>query len=287
MKWSAKARSYLWITLACAVYALGFDWCYAPNDMAFGGLTGLAQVVHQLLPRVPVGGAVIVMNIPLFLVGWRLLGGGLLVSSLFAMGVSSVLLDVFSALYAFQPMDPMLACLFGGVLVGASLGVILLQGATTGGTDTIARLLKLSFPWRSMGRLLMLVDMAVILAVAVTFRSLTSALYGTVRLYVATVVMDAVIYGVDRAAVAYIISERHREIAAAVMGEIDRGVTLLKGEGGWSGREKNVLMVAVRQRQMAALKRIVEEQDESAFFIVCQAHEVLGDGFGKNGSQRL
>ncbi|MCD8004434.1 MAG: YitT family protein, partial [Oscillospiraceae bacterium] len=93
MKWRAEARSYAWITLACAVYALGFDWCYAPNEMAFGGLTGLAQVLHELLPWVPVGGAVIVMNIPLFLIGWKLLGGRLLVSSLFAMAVSSVLLD--------------------------------------------------------------------------------------------------------------------------------------------------------------------------------------------------
>lgn len=287
MKWRDSVLSYLWITLACVVYAVGFDWCYAPNDMAFGGLTGLAQVIHELLPWAPIGVTVIIMNIPLFALGWKLLGGKLLVSSLFAMAVSSVLIDLLDALYPFQPMDPMLACLFGGVLIGASLGLILLQGATTGGTDTIARLLKLPFPWLSIGKLLMLVDMVIILAVAITFRSLTSALYGAVSLYVSTVVMDMVIYGTDRAKVAYVISDHHQEISAAILKEIDRGVTILKGQGGWSGQEKNVLMVAVKQRQVVQLKRIVQNLDEDAFMIVCEAHEVLGDGFRRNGSQDL
>ena len=120
--------SYLWITLASAVYALGFDWCYVPNQIGFGGITGVGQIVNHFLPIAPIGGVVIVLNVPLFLLGWRLLGGHLLFSSLYAMFISSVFVDLFAALIPFQSMDPMLATIFGGLLIGLSLGVVLLQG---------------------------------------------------------------------------------------------------------------------------------------------------------------
>lgn len=136
---SHKLISYLWIIPASAVYALGFNWCFVPNDIAFGGLTGVAQIINRFLPQAPVGTLVILLNIPLFLLGWRLLGGRALAASLYAMFVSSAAIDVLSAFHTFRPMDdPLLACLYGGVLMGASLGVILLQGATTGGTDLMA-----------------------------------------------------------------------------------------------------------------------------------------------------
>ena len=133
------------------IYALAFDWFVAPNQIAMGGVTGLAQIVNALLPMLPVGVLTMVINVPLFLAGWRLLGGHLLVSSLFAMAVSSVAIDVIAWLVAFQPMDPMLATIYGGVLMGGSLGIVFLQGATTGGTDLIARLLKLMRVWLPLG----------------------------------------------------------------------------------------------------------------------------------------
>lgn len=274
-----KVVPYLWIILASAVYAVGFNWCYVPNAIAFGGLTGVGQIIHAFLPWVPIGTVVILLNIPLFLLGWKLLGGRLLVTSLFAMAVSSVLIDVLNAVYQFAPMDPLLASIYGGILVGLSLGVVLQQGATTGGTDLIARLLKLPLPWLPVGKLLLAVDLAVILAAALTFRSLNSALYGLLSLFLTSVVMDKVLYGLDNTGVAYIISEHHRDITAAILSDLDRGVTVLKGQGGWSGEDKQVLMVAFRQRQIVRLKRLVKEIDPAAFLIVCEAHEVLGDGF--------
>ncbi|MGN0968533.1 MAG: YitT family protein, partial [Oscillospiraceae bacterium] len=181
-----KAVPYLWIILASAVYAVGFNWCYGPNGIAFGGLTGVAQIINAALPWAPIGTVVILLNIPLFLLGWKLLGGRLLVTSLFAMVVSSAFIDVLDSLVQFRPMNPLLACIYGGVLIGAALGVIFQQGATTGGTDLIARLLKLPLPWLPVGKLLMAVDLIVIVAVALAFRSLDSALYGVVSLYITT-----------------------------------------------------------------------------------------------------
>ena len=267
------------ITLGSAVYALGFVWCYAPNGIAFGGITGVAQIVNFLIPALPIGVTVIVLNIPLFVLGWRLIGGRLLVTSLYAMALSSVFIDVLTPLYDWPPMEPLLACIFGGVLLGLSLGLVFQQGATTGGTDLLARLLKLKLAWLPMGKLLMGIDLAVIVAVAAVFRALDAALYGLVALYISTIVMDGVLYGLDTAKVAYIISDRNKEISAAIVKDLDRGVTILHGQGAYTGADKDVLMCAFKQREIAAIKAAVKDIDPAAFVIVCDAHEVLGEGF--------
>ena len=272
-------KSYTWIILGSLIYALGFNWCYAPNAIGFGGVTGMAQIIHALLPWAPIGTVAIVLNIPLFLLGWRFLGGRVLLSSLFAMAFGSIAIDLLNLVYLFPPMDPILACIFGGLLVGCSLGIILQQNATTGGTDLIARLLKLPFPWLPVSKLLLIIDLVVIALSAVVFKSLSSALYGIVSLYVNTLTIDMVLYGADRAKVAYIISSFPDRIADTILHDIDRGVTILHGQGAWSGEEKQVLMVAFKQRQIVALKRKVREIDPAAFLIVCEAHEVQGTGF--------
>ena len=272
-------RAVLLITLAALIYALSFVWCFDPNGIAFGGITGLAQIVNRLFPAAPVGVTVIVLNIPLFILGWKLIGGKLLVSSLYAMFISSVFIDLLTPLYDWQPMEPLLACIFGGLRMGASLGVVFLQGATTGGTDLAARLLKLKFKWLPMGKLLMGVDLAVIVLVALFFRNLNTALYGLVALYISTLAMDGILYGLDNAKVAYIISDHNDEISSAIVQDLDRGVTILHGQGAYTGAEKQVLMCAFKQREIAAIKAAVKDIDPDAFLIVCNAHEVLGDGF--------
>ena len=270
---------YVWITVASFLYAVAFCWCYQPTGIAFGGITGVAQIICALIPGLPIGVVVILLNVPLFLMGWKFIGGKLLVSSLYAMAVSSLMVDGINMVYTFEPMEPILACIFGGVLLGASLGVIFQQGATTGGTDLVARLLKLKLNWLPMGKLLLIADLTVIVAVAVAFRDLSAALYGLVALYISTLAMDEVLYGLDNAKVAYIISNRPREIINGIDRELERGVTILHGEGAYTGDQKQVLMCAFKQRQIVTLKRTVKECDPNAFLIVCEAHEVLGDGF--------
>ena len=264
---------------ASFVYAVGFCWCYQPNDIAFGGITGVAQIIQVFLPAAPVGVVTILLNVPLFLLGWRLLGGKLLLSSLYAMAVTSLAIDVVDHLFTFPPMDPMLAAIFGGVILGATLGVVFLRGATTGGTDLIARLLKLALPWLPMGRLVLAVDLVVIAATALAFQNLNSALYGIVALYISSLVVDAVLYGLDTAKVAYIISDRSEDICRSIVDRLDRGITILPGRGFYSGEERKVLLCAFKQREIAVIRAIVKELDPDAFLIVCPAHEVLGEGF--------
>ena len=271
-------KAYSLITFGALIYALSFNWFFQPNHIAFGGLTGIAQILNRIWPVLPVGAMVIVMNVPLFVAGVRRMGVGLLLSSLYCMAVSSIFVDIMAAVHTFSPMDPLLASLYGGLTLGFSLGLVLMANATSGGTELLARLLKYRLPNLSMGRLCLVIDLVVIVAYAAAFRSLNNALYGIVALYIATIVMDMVIYGSQRAVLAYIISDHSGTIAAALL-ELDMGITLLNGTGGFSGGEKRVILCAIRRRQVAMVKELVNERDPAAFVIVCQAHEVLGEGF--------
>lgn len=276
---SRMVRDYTWIFLGSVLYSLSFDWFYVPNQIGFGGLTALGMILNHLSPAIPIGTVVLVLNIPIFILGWKFLGGHTLVSSLFAMTATSVLVDLIAAVYTFPPMDPMLAAIFGGVALGISLGMIFSKGATTGGTDLTARLLKIPFAWLPVGKLLMAVDLLMLLAVSIAFRSMESAMYGIVSLYISTLVMDGVLYGLDQSKVAYIITSNPRAITDEIDRQMDRGVTYLHGEGSFSGDAKLVLMCAFKQKQIVPLKALVHELDPEAFLIVCDAHEVLGQGF--------
>ena len=274
-----KVRSCGIITLGAVIYALAFDWFVAPNQIAMGGVTGLAQIVNALVPVLPVGVLSIHVNVPLFLAGWRLLGGRLLVSSLYAMAVSSLAIDVIAWMHTFPPMDPILATLYGGAGMGVGLGLVFSQGATTGGTDIIGKLLKLKFPWLPIGKLVMIPDMVVVILAAVVFGTVNAALYGLIQMYLLSKVMDMILYGWDTSRVAYIITDRWEETVRGLL-DMNRGVTLLQGKGAYTGAEKQVLLVAFRQREIVPIKRMLREIDPKAFFIVCDAHEILGEGFG-------
>ena len=275
-----QLKSYSIMTVGSVIFALSFDWFFSPNAVGMGGITGLAQVLNILIPRLSVGMATILLNVPLYMAGWKFIGFHLLASSLFSMAVSSLAVDGIALLYTFQPTDPMLAAVCGGAMMGAGLGIVFSQGATTGGTDIVARLLKLKFPWLPMGKLVLIPDGVVLALTAIAFRRLETALYGVVALYVATKVMDTVLYGLDASKVAYIISNQWQKISDAIL-TYDRGVTILNATGAYSGSEKHVLMVAFRQREIVEIKEIVHNEDPAAFLIVCDARDVLGEGFGE------
>ncbi|MBP3494320.1 MAG: YitT family protein [Oscillospiraceae bacterium] len=269
---------YAVITLACAGYAFGFDWCFDANHISVGGFTGVAQIINFFIPQAPVGTVSMLMNIPLFIIGWRKIGRELLFSSLYAMTVTSLLIDLFAALHTFQPMDPVLAALYGGVVVGISAGVMMRQDTNTGGTEMAARLLKLKLEGVSIGTLILAVDLVVTVVYAMIFRDMSRALYGLVALYVTSLVMDKVVYGPNAAKVAYIISDHHQPITEKLL-ELERGVTLIDGKGAFSGKEKQVILCAFGRGQLVAVKKLVHQVDPDAFVIVCDAHDILGEGF--------
>lgn len=280
-----RLYEYGTMTLGFAVYALCFNWFFQPNSIAMGGFTGLAQIINRLIPVFPVGMTVLVMNVPLLILGVRRQGVKLLVATLYATAVSSLMIDGLAMLYTFPAMDPLLACIYGGVLMGVSMALLLMMGGTTGGSDLAARLLKYKLRSVSIGRLCLLIDAAVVTLYAITFRSLNNALYGIISMYICSVAMDAVVYG-SNAKMAYIISSRSGEIARLLL-EMNLGVTLLDGRGGFSGDEKQVVLCAFKRSQIAPIKATVTEVDPNAFIIVCEAHEVLGEGFGEYSPDSL
>ena len=272
-------KRYALITVACGLYALGFNWFFVPNRFTVGGFTGVAQIINHFLPMLPVGTVALVLNIPLFILGWRKIGRDLLISSLYATAVSSLMIDVLASLYTFPAMVPILSCIYGGIVVGIGCGLLLHESATTGGTEMAARLLKLKFQGLSIGSLCLALDVAVTLGYALCFRDLSRAMYGIVALYILSLLIDRVVYGPNAAKVAYIISEQYEAITRELL-QLDRGVTLLEGKGAWSGKDKRVILCAFGRRQIIPVKKLVQAVDPNAFVIVCDAHEILGEGFG-------
>lgn len=281
-----KLWEYAVITFGSAVYALCFNWLFQPNAISMGGFTGVAQIINRFIPVLPVGVTVIILNVPLFILGVKKTGLHILVSSLYAMAVGSLMIDGVAMLYTFPPMEPLLASIYGGVLLGFSMGLLLMVGATTGGTELAARLLKFKLRHLSIGRLCLSIDLIVILLYALAFNNLYNALYSIIALYISSLVMDTVIYGSVNAKMAYIISDHSQDITARLL-EMELGVTQLQGRGAWTGGEKTVLLCAVKRSQIAAIKATVTAIDPAAFIIVCDAHEVLGEGFGEYSPDSL
>ena len=275
------------ITLGCAIYALSFNWFFQPNNISMGGFTGIAQIINHYFPALPVGITSIVLNIPLFYICVRMQGLKSLLASLYAMSMGSLMLDAIAAVHVFSPMDePLLACICGGVLLGASMGIMLTVGATTGGTELAARLLKYKFRGLSIGRLCLTLDVTVIILYALTFHNINYTLYGIVSMYISSLAIDAVVYGSINAKMAYIISGNGPEMTRRLLA-LDLGITVLQGRGGFSGDEKQVVLCAFKPSQIAAIKSAVTDIDPKAFVIVCEAHEVLGEGFGEYSPDSL
>ena len=274
-----QVRSYVIITLACVLYALSFNWFYAPNDFTVGGFTGISQIINFFIPVLPVGVMVIVLNVPLFVVGLKKFGFAFLCKSIYTMALSSVLIDVIDMIHRFSPMDPLLACLYGCVTLGVASGLIFREEATTGGSELGAWIVRSHVERLSIGNICLGIDLTIILIYAAVFRSLNNALYGALALYITTKVLDLVVYGQNTAKLAYIISDKYEEIMQEMIAR-DMGATLLNGKGIYTGSERPLLLCAVRNKEVVSIKRFIKELDPDAFFIVCDASEVLGEGFG-------
>lgn len=283
---SRSLKSLFWIFLGSFVYAAGFDLFLAPNQIGAGGISGLAVVVHYFIPQLPVGAITMLVNVPLFLAGYRFVGRRFFWGSLAGMAISSVLIDLLAPWVA-ADTEPLLGAIFGGAITGAGCGLVLMQGASTGGTDIVARLLKYKYREISIGKLVMASDFVIALITAAAFHDLNKALYCCVALYISSEAMDAVVYRFDFSVVAVIVTDHSLEIRDAIEKKLDRGCTFLKGEGSFTGKAKNVVYCAMKRRQAAELKELVMSIDPDAFLVLQEAHQVLGEGFERYSKNKL
>ena len=274
-------RKLVLIVFGVLLMTFSYNMFLIPARIAPGGVSGAAEIVYYLT-GLPVGAVSLIFNAPLFIVGWKQEGRAFIVRTLISTVLLSLALDTVSLPRLTD--NAMLASLFGGVLLGAGLGFVVLGDATTGGTDLAAKMIQRRAPHLSMAWVLFGLDMVVIIAAAVAF-SPEEALYALVTIYVSTKVMNFLLEGAESARAFTVISSRTEEIARRVMTEMERGVTCWNGTGMYSGNEVRVLYCVVASRELPRLKRIILSEDKNAFIVVHDAHEVGGEGFSYNRPQ--
>lgn len=274
-------KSYGWVVktlFGSTIFALGFSLFLEPNNINSGGISGLAQAVGHVLGYKNVGTLSVLLNLPLFLIGGIRVGKRFFVGSLMGMLVSGLLIDLFSAI-SIGFSDALVSGLYGGLLCGLGIGVVFAAGTSTGGSDILVRLLKLHYRNVPIGMISIAFDTFVVILTGIVFHDISRALYSGVAVFITGQVMDIVVYRFDYSKVAIIVSDHAEEIAEAVAGKLDRGVTFLDGQGYYSRQDKKVVLTVVKKGQLADLKELIMERDETAFVIVQEAHQVLGDGF--------
>ncbi len=282
-------QKYKWIPatiLGSAIFAVGFAYFLMPNDMSPGGISGLSMIIVELLGFGSVGTIAILINLPLFIMGGVKIGKQFFFGSLLGMLLSNTLIDVFASL-GIPPMEPLLGVLYGGVICGFGLGVVFVNGTSTGGSDILVRLLKLKYRNVPIGQISMYFDILVVILTGLVFRDLNKALYTGITVFICGKMVDAVVYRFDYSKVALIISREYEAIAIAIGTKLDRGATFLHGEGSYTHKDTKVVLAAVKKQQITELKELIMEIDPNAFVIVQEAHQVLGDGFSRYSKNSL
>lgn len=268
---------YLGITIGCALMAMSLSAFTVPNKIAPGGVSGLATVIFYLT-NIPVGITMLVFNIPLFILGIKILGRGVGIKTLYGTIMVSVFIDYIIILPTFTT-DLLLASVFGGIILGVGLGIVFRFGGTTGGTDLAAAIINKYFPGFTIGTLLMIIDFFVVLVAGLVFKQAEISLYSLISLFTSIKVMDFIQEGLGYAKAFFIISNNPEKISKIVIQELDRSVTSLSGHGMYTREERQVLLCVVHRAQVNRLKELVHAVDPRAFVILTEVREVLGEGF--------
>jgi uncharacterized membrane-anchored protein YitT (DUF2179 family) len=265
------------VTFGVILIALGLDLFLIPNKIAAGGVSGIATILHYLV-HVPVGVAMLALNVPLFALGVYRMGLRFGFRSLYGTIALSLAVDLLAPFLPAPTHDILLASLFGGVLVGLGIGLVFRHNGTTGGTDLAAVVLR-TYTGVNIGQLLFLVDAAVVIAAWITFNSAELAMYALITIFVTAWLIDLVQEGFSYAKAFLIISNCAPDIAAAIVRELNRGATAWPVRGVYTGTEREVILSVVSRSEVTRLKEIVRSVDPLAFVILANVHEVLGEGF--------
>lgn len=273
---------YFLIMLGTGLMGVGVQCLYDPLGLVTGGFTGIAIIVKQATEPFVTGGVPLwltnlTLNIPIFLIAFRIKGKHFIGKTLFATIMLSVWLYIIPPINMAQG-DFMLGAIFGGVISGAGIGLVLLAKATTGGTDMVAALLQHKLRHYSIVQIMQILDGLIVIIGLYEF-GVQAGLYAIVAIYITTKVSDALLEGMKYSKAAFIITDSYEEVADALMKQLDRGVTGLSAQGMYSGDKKCMLYCVVSKKEIVELKDIVVNIDRNAFVIVSDAREVLGEGF--------
>jgi uncharacterized membrane-anchored protein YitT (DUF2179 family) len=279
MAFGLKWKNIFFILLGAAIMSFGLVHFNMQNKLAEGGITGITLLFYFLFKWDP-SYTNLILNIPLFIIGWKLLGRNAFFYTVIGTVGVSVFLWIFQRNMLHMPLksDMTLAALFAGVFTGIGLGIIFRYGGTTGGVDIIARLVHKYAGW-SMGKTMFMFDVCVIAVSLLTYLNYRQAMYTLVAVFVGARVIDFMQEGAYSARGAMIISEQNEKIAQKIMNEMDRGVTVLKGYGSFTKNEREVLYCVVGKNEIVRLKNLVTSVDPHAFVSITIVHDVQGEGF--------
>jgi len=266
---------YVYVIIGAAVIAIGFNVFLLPNQVASGGVSGISTILHGLFGWNP-GIVQYAFNIPLFIAGVLLLGKKFGIKS-FIGTITLPFIVLLTNSWGPWTDNPLLGALFGGIVVGLGIGLVFKGNASTGGTDLLAQIIT-KFTGLSLGTSVLLIDGVIAISAAIVF-DLEKGLYALIGLYVTTKTIDIIQLGFSQSKMVYIITLKQDEVREAIYAEINRGVTKLPAIGGYTGEARPVLMVVVYQTEFTKLKQLIKSVDPSAFVIVSDAYEVLGEGF--------
>ena len=245
------------------------------------GFSGLSIILYRLA-GIPIGMSTMLLNIPVALLCYKLLGRGFFLRSLRCMVISSLIIDWVAPLLPVYQGSRMLAAICTGVLAGLGYAIIYMRNSSTGGTDFIIMSVKALRPHLSLGKIAFLSDVGIVLLGGYLFRDVDGIIYGLIINYLLAVVVDKVMYGVSAGKLAMIVTEDGRQIADAIEGCCGRGSTIWRAAGGYQGAEKQVVLCACNNKQMYQVQKAVKEQDPHSFLVILESNEVLGEGFGKS-----
>lgn len=260
------------------IYSSAVTLFISPNEFSPGGFTGIATVLNYLL-NIPSGLFLLALNIPVLVLGFVKFGGFFIAKTAIATLLLSFSLTITDLILPSFKIDKILAAVFGGIMMGLGLSLILLRGATTGGIDIIAKLINKKFRHLTVGKLILIFDGFVVALATVIYRNIESALYSVISIYVTSVVMDKMLYGSDKGKIIYIVTDFWKEICGDINNLLGRGVTLLTAKGAYTGADRTVLFCSVRRHEVSAVYEITDKYDKNAFIVVGDAGEIIGEGF--------
>lgn len=270
-----QVMAWLQIVIGCVIGAAAYPTFLDPGKIAPGGLTGVAMILKHLWGW-DIGITSLILNIPLFIIGYRAMGKVFAFRSLVATILFSFLIDLMPLKEI--PVEPILGTLYGGILLGIGLGFILRGGATTGGTDMCARMVHKYLPFMSVGMFLFLIDCVVVVA-AWIFIGSSEALYALICIFVSGKAVDMVMLGLSSNKACFVITDQWERVSGRLLEEMERGVTQLSARGAYTGTERPVVLCVLPPQEVSRLKEIVRQEDEKAFMFITEAHEALGEGF--------
>ena len=280
-----KKKKALDITVDMLFYIMG-GFCYAvsvnvfstPNHISLGGITGISTLLNYLW-GLPVGTMVFVMNIPLYLLAFKILGAKFLAKTVVATASCSVFIDLTAKILPEYTGNTLLASIFCGVFCGIALSFVFLRGATTGGTDIIAKLVRKFKPNLSLGKVLLICDAIVVTISGIVYKNIESMLYASITIFVASKAVDFIMYGSAGGKLLLIVTSQVDRMTEAITKRLERGATIIPAKGGYTGEDKNMILCAVRSHEIANINKIVKEIDPDAFTMITNASEIVGEGF--------